>query len=161
LNGQFDDGTYTLSHEMLEWAADPFDHGARIQGQEAFLMNTAPAWSSPYYEGGAACTTQLEVADALEGFGALYVPGLPTNWLLADGAFLSWFARQSPSTAHAGLYDLGGIFNTYYRDTQLQTTSRRSGQQPVLVPARELCVIEIASARNASPVLPAARVVNI
>jgi hypothetical protein len=76
-----------------------------------FLMNTAPWWSSPYFFGGY-CTTQLEVADPLEGTGiALYVP--PDQHLLADGAFLSWFARQSPSTAIGGLYDLAGIFSTY------------------------------------------------
>lgn len=53
----------------------------------------------------------LEVADPIEGFGALYLP--LDQHLLTDGAFLSWFARQSPSTAIGGLYDLGGIFSTY------------------------------------------------
>jgi hypothetical protein len=39
--------------------------------------------------------------------------GSSTDYLLANAAFLSWFARQSPSTGIDGLYDLGGAFNTY------------------------------------------------
>ena len=106
----YDWGAYVLSHEILEWAADPFDHGAAIQGQAAFLSNTAPAWSSPYF-GEFSCTAVLEVADPLEDGIAFYVP--PDQHTLADGAFLSWFARQSPSTAIGGRYDMGGIFSTY------------------------------------------------
>ena len=105
----YDWGAYVLSHEILEWAANPFDHGTLIQGQAAFLSNTAPAWSSPYY--GNFCQTALEVADPLEDGIAFYVP--PDQHTLADGAFLSWFARQSPSTAIGGRYDMGGIFSTY------------------------------------------------
>jgi hypothetical protein len=101
--------TLPLSHEILEWAADPFVHSSRIQGQAAFLQNTAPAWSSPYY--GNFCATYLEVADPLFGIGFLVVP--PDQHALADGAFLSWFARQSPSTGIGGLYDMAGIFSTY------------------------------------------------
>ncbi len=41
------------------------------------------------------------------------VISLTSKYLLANAAFLSWFARQSPSTAIGGLYDLGGIFSTY------------------------------------------------
>ena len=98
----YDWGAYVLSHEILEWAANPFDHGTLIQGQAAFLSNTAPAWSSPYFNDPApgACTTVLEVADPLEDGIAFYVP--PDQHTLADGAFLSWFARQSPSTAIGG-----------------------------------------------------------
>ena len=40
-------------------------------------------------------------------------PPPTSRYLLANGAFLSWFARQSPSTAIGGLYDLGGVFSTY------------------------------------------------
>lgn len=102
-------GTRVLSHEILEWAADPFDHTSRAQGQATFLSNTAPAWTSPYFPLG--CTTVLEVADPLEDGLSFYVP--PDQHILANAAFLSWFARQSPSTAIGGLYDLGGIFSTY------------------------------------------------
>jgi hypothetical protein len=101
-------GTLPLSHEILEWAADPFVHRSRIQGQPAVLANTAPAWSSPYLFG--VCSPVLEVADPLVD-APLIVP--PDQHLLADGAFLSWFARQSPSTGIYGLYDMAGIFSTY------------------------------------------------
>jgi hypothetical protein len=104
-------GTLPLSHEILEWAADPFVHSSRIQGQAAQLQNTAPAWSSPYFFGGSICMTVLEVADPLFDIGFLAVP--PDQHALADGAFLSWFARQSPSTGFGGLYDMAGVFSTY------------------------------------------------
>ena len=103
--------TYGLSHEILEWAADPFFHGSRIQGQAAFLANTAPEWSSPYWFGGSICSPVLEVADPLVGPSLVVSP--TSRYLLSDGAFLSWFARQSPSTGFGGLYDMAGIFSTY------------------------------------------------
>jgi hypothetical protein len=110
----YDLGPYVLSHEILEWAADPFGHGARIQGQASFLSNTVPVWSSPYFSDPVpgACTTVLEVADPLEDGIFLYAYASP-SYLPADGAFLSWFARQSPSTALGGFYDLAGVFSTY------------------------------------------------
>ena len=108
----YDIGAYVLSHEILEWAANPFDHGTRIQGQPSFLSNTAPAWTSPYFLGTPPCMAVLEVADPLEG-GPFLVADQSSRYLLANGAFLSWFARQSPSTAIGGLYDLAGFFNTY------------------------------------------------
>ena len=101
-------GTLVPSHEILEWAADPFDHTSQTQGQATFLSNTAPAWNSPHSPLG--CTTVLEVADPLEEGPALATADLH---VFANAAFLSWFARQSPSTAIGGLYDLGGIFSTY------------------------------------------------
>jgi hypothetical protein len=107
----FDFGAEVLSHELLEWAADPFDQQHIAGPQPVFRGNLAPAWSSPYFAWGY-CTNVLEVADPLEGFGFVYAPASP-RYLLADGAFLSWFARQSPSTAIGGLYDVGGVFSTY------------------------------------------------
>jgi hypothetical protein len=111
----YDLGTYILSHELLEWAADPFDHYSSVQNPAAatsLFMNTAPAWSSPYYFN--ACQTSLEVADPLEGAGFFLLTNLPdSKYLVADGAFLSWFARQSPSTGVGGFYDLGSVFSTY------------------------------------------------
>jgi hypothetical protein len=104
----FDWGAEVLSHELLEWAADPFAQ-QNIQHQAVFHGNLAPAWTSPYFVPGF-CTTPLEVADPLEAW-VLNFP--PDQHLLADGAFLSWFARQSPSTGVYGLYDVVGIFNTY------------------------------------------------
>jgi hypothetical protein len=105
-----------FSHELAEWAADAFVHNARIKGQETSLLNTTPAWSSPYYGAGSICANYLEVADTLEGWPFLLAAqpiGSSTYYLLANAAFLSWFARQSPSTGIGGLYDLGGAFSTY------------------------------------------------
>ena len=110
----FEIGADVLSHEIVEWANDPFDHNERIRGQVASLFNTTPAWTSPFYAGGTVCLPVLEVADPLEGgpFLGAQPPGSSTLYLLANAAFLSWFARQSPSMAYAGLYDLGGMFST-------------------------------------------------
>jgi len=111
----YDFGSSVLSHEILEWANDPFDHGARVQGQGSFFANATPAWTSPYYLDNPPCLPIMEVADPLEGIGWLGVQplGSSTIYALADEAFLSWFARQSPSTAYGGLYDAGGVFSTY------------------------------------------------
>jgi hypothetical protein len=104
-----------LSHEILEWADDPFDNSARVRGQVSFFANPAPGWTSPYFLETPPCQTILEVADPLEGAGFLPVEpvGSSQSYALADAAFLSWFARQSPSTAFGGLYDAAGVFNTY------------------------------------------------
>jgi hypothetical protein len=76
------------------------------------LHEHGPAWSSPYYFN--ACQTALEVADPLEGAGFFGLTNLPdSKYLVADGAFLSWFARQSPSTGVGGSYDLGSVFSAY------------------------------------------------
>jgi hypothetical protein len=101
---------YVLSHELIEWIDDPFVLPVRSDGQWTLTYNLAPRWTSRFY---ALCSDALEVADPLEGM-ALRVtpPGGPT-YLLADGAFLPWFARESPSTALAGGYDLIGAFDTY------------------------------------------------
>ena len=55
------------------------------------------------------------MADPIEGgplIGQSAVGG-STVYLLADMAFLSWFARESPSTAILGRYDAGGVFSSY------------------------------------------------
>ena len=111
----FDIGPYTLSHEILEWANDPFDNEARVQGNLSFFANPAPAWTSPYYFDSPPCLPIMEVADPLEGVGFLPIlaVGSSTIYGLADAAFLSWFARQAPSTSFGGTYDLAGVFSTY------------------------------------------------
>lgn len=108
-----DIGTAVVSHEIIEWANDPFVHGQRVRGQVTSQVNLTPGWTSPYYSFG--CSTALEVADPIEGgpsIGATPVGG-STVYVLADMAFLSWFARESPSTAILGRYDAGGVFATY------------------------------------------------
>jgi hypothetical protein len=114
LPAPYDIGTYVLSHEILEWANDPFVHGDRVRGQQTFFANTVPAWTSPY-DTEDSCSTPLEVADPLAGSFKLGVQagGSPTIYVLANAVFLSWFARQSPSTAIGGLYDAGGAFTSY------------------------------------------------
>ena len=107
--------SWVLSHEILEWANDPFDHTQKVRGQPSIAMNTAPSYTSPFY-GPGPCQTDLEVADPLEFLPFLigvYPVASATIYALADGAFLPWFSRQSPSTSYGGLYDVFGIFNTY------------------------------------------------
>jgi hypothetical protein len=108
-------GAEVLSHELTEWAADPFAQNTRIKGQVTDFMNTTPGWIWPNFPI-SYCGNYLEVADVLETspffLGANPIGSL-TTYLLANAAFLSWFARQSPSTGIGGLYDLGGVFNTY------------------------------------------------
>jgi hypothetical protein len=102
-----------VSHEILEWAADPFVRGTRVRGQVTVQLNTAPAWTSQFYGGGAICSEALEVADPIEEgpfVGAVPIGG-SSVYLLADAAFLSWFARESPSTAFGGRYDALGVLN--------------------------------------------------
>jgi hypothetical protein len=116
LPAPFDIGTRVLSHELVEWAADPFAQDNRAKGRVTSLLNVTPGWSSPYYGGSAYCGNYLEVADVVEFWPFLLYAnqvGSSTNYLLANAAFLSWFARQSPSTGIGGLYDVGGAFNTY------------------------------------------------
>ncbi len=102
-----------LSHELVEWMNDPFVLGRRVRGSITQQMNLTPAWQSPFDSFG--CQDQLEVADPLEDWGLL---GFTSNdgstvYGLADMAFLSWFARESPSTALNGRYDAAGAFATY------------------------------------------------
>jgi hypothetical protein len=86
-----------------------------VQGGPEFIANLAPPWTSPYLGPDLGCSSILEVADPLEALGVLGVlsVGSSTIYGLADEAYLSWFARQSPSTGFDGAYDAGGVFSTY------------------------------------------------
>jgi hypothetical protein len=86
--------------------------GRRVRGAITVQLNMAPAWQLPF---GPGCQDQLEVADPLEDWGLLGFTSNDgsTDYGLADMAFLSWFARESPSTALHGLYDASGAFTTY------------------------------------------------
>jgi hypothetical protein len=109
-----DFSAYVLSHEILEWANDPFDYGTRVKGEPTYVSNYTPPWTSPYYAEGTICSPVLEVADPLEAWYLLKQPiSSPTTYAIADEAFLPWFTRQTPSTSYSGLYDAAGIFNTY------------------------------------------------
>jgi len=84
-----------LSHEVSEWQNDPF------------INNTVPPWSVPS-EPQYGCSNALETGDPLVG-----VTFIVNGYHPQDEAFLSWFARQSPSTAYKGRYTYLGTFKTY------------------------------------------------
>ncbi|SCK25204.1 hypothetical protein VAR608DRAFT_2022 [Variovorax sp. HW608] len=83
-----------LSHEIAEWAADPF------------LSNVVPPW--PLSRRTVQCYPLLEDADPVENLniGLTGPDGRVT--VVTNAVTLSWFARQSPSQALFGLYDLTG-----------------------------------------------------
>jgi hypothetical protein len=107
---ELDEHEYMLSHELIEWIDDPFVLPQRTDGQTTLTYNPAPRWTSEFYRG---CSDALEVADPLEGNAVRATPPGGTEHLLADGAFLSWFAHESPSTAIHGLYDAIGMLDRY------------------------------------------------
>ncbi len=78
-----------LSHELGEWMDDPF------------LNNQVPPCGHVGQVSG--CQSDLEVGDPLSGTNStVFTPGF--NYHVQDLAFLSWFARQSPSIAVNGWY---------------------------------------------------------
>jgi hypothetical protein len=120
----------SISHEIAEWAADPF------------INNTVQTWSYPYFSG---CSSLLEEGDPVEGAGftlpgntwlqdGVHIPGgtvIPGdgNWHPTDIAFLPWFARQSPNTTSqtvqngtTGRYTFMGGLNPF-PGTQAPATS--------------------------------------
>jgi hypothetical protein len=112
----FQSDVTVLSHEIAEWADDPFDDNA-IQP----MLSPIPPQDG--------CMSILETADPLDRI-AYSLPGnlYDTNpyadgrWHLQDIAFLPWFARQSPNTtsqstqtpsAGVGRYTFMGALNPY------------------------------------------------
>lgn len=83
---------YALSHELGEWMDDPL------------INNIVPPWSGGQVT---SCSSLLEVGDPLTGIG-FDVALSNFDYHLTDLAFLSWFARQSPSTAINGMYSFLG-----------------------------------------------------
>ncbi len=101
----YNEHLYTVSHEFLEWLDDPL-----VSEDTSVLESSVPAWTSPYCPTG--CLAHwYEVADPLEGW-ALGFPDSGLTDLLADAVFHPWFARTA-SDSLDGLYDPGGIFQTY------------------------------------------------
>lgn len=103
------------SHELLEWLDDPLIFAAQPNQQDPFfpvIGALTPSWTSPYYPLG--CANIYEVADPLES-GAPGVGLLDSGHIdvFANAVFQSWFARQSPSTAFGGLYDILGFFQNF------------------------------------------------
>src|SRR5579859_2894250 len=105
----FDDGAFSihpasadfsrdvnaLSHELAEWANDPF------------VNNITPNWISPIAPQ-YGCNNFLEVGDPLVG--VTIPPASFGGYHLQDEAFFSWFARQTPSIAQGGRYTYLGTF---------------------------------------------------
>jgi len=96
LVGNGNQDVYTMSHEISEWAADPF------------VNNIVPTWDQP--NGGTCFSDLLEVGDPVEA--------LPTPWYTitvgatafhpSDIAGVSWFSHASPSSEKNGLYSYNG-----------------------------------------------------
>jgi hypothetical protein len=102
-----DPGLMGLSHEVLEWMNDPLFLG--VHQDNPFTNQTlaadAPNWTSPFDP---QCSPTYEVADPVAPLGiGVPTPGGPL-YVLSDAAFFSWFAREQPSTAIGGLYDIAG-----------------------------------------------------
>lgn len=86
---------WAVSHEVAEWFNDPFTN------------NYVPAWTEsdqPQY----GCSTLLETGDPL-----VLVDFEIKGHYFQDEAFLSWFARQSPSRSLNGRYSYLGTLQTY------------------------------------------------
>jgi len=78
----------SMSHEINEWVHDPFNE------------NAVPPWLMPGTDG---CNKHLEVGDPLTG--TLFKIG---GYVLQDVAYVDWFAREVPSVALNGNYDVLG-----------------------------------------------------
>ena len=115
-DGYYIQDIHPLSHEVSEWADDPF------------VNNTVNPWltpTAPQY----GCTNVLETGDPVVGIGLLvgsnpYFQTAGANadgyWHPEDEAFLPWFARQSPNTTSeqvqngkTGRYTFFGDLNPY------------------------------------------------
>ena len=97
-NGNAD--VYTMSHEVSEWAADPF------------VNNIVPIWNQP---AGSTCFSNLlEVGDPVEAMAKpWYTIKVGTvTYHPSDIAGLSWFSHASPSTQQNGLYSYKGYLKT-------------------------------------------------
>ncbi len=78
----------TMSHEINEWANDPFND------------NIVPMWKIPGVDD---CNLTLEDGDPL-----VEVKFQAGGFVLQDVAYVEWFSRQQPSMALGGQYDVVG-----------------------------------------------------
>lgn len=115
-DGYYIQDIHAISHEVSEWADDPFTNNA----VDPWLTPTAPQYG---------CSTLLETGDPVVGIGVLvgsnpYYQSAGANadgyWHPEDEAFLPWFARQAPNTtseklqnAPTGRYTFFGDLNPY------------------------------------------------
>lgn len=115
-DGYYIQDIHALSHEVSEWADDPFTNNT----VDPWLTPTAPQYG---------CTNLLETGDPVVGIGLLtgsnpYYQTAGANadgyWHPEDEVFLPWFARQSPNTTseqiqngETGRYTFFGDLNPY------------------------------------------------
>ena len=115
-DGYYIQDIHALSHEVSEWADDPFTNNT----VNPWLTPTAPQYG---------CTNLLETGDPVVGIGVLvgsngYFQSAGANadgyWHPEDEAFLPWFARESPNTTSetvqrgtTGRYTFFGNINPY------------------------------------------------
>ena len=99
---------HALSHEVAEWADDPFVNNV----VNPWLAPTAPQYG---------CTDLLETGDPVVGIG-FAMPGnsydtgplADGSWHPEDEVFLPWFARESPNrTSEGGRYTFMGAANPF------------------------------------------------
>jgi hypothetical protein len=93
-NGNAD--VYTFSHEVSEWANDPY------------VNNIVPTWDQP---NGSTCYSDLlEVGDPVEAMAKPWytIKIGSTAFHPSDIAGVSWFAHTKPSTEQNGLYSYHG-----------------------------------------------------
>jgi hypothetical protein len=97
-NGNAD--VYTMSHEVSEWAADPF------------VNNIVPTWNQP--NGSTCFSNLLEVGDPVEAMATPWytIKVGATTYHPSDIAGISWFSHASPSSQQNGLYSYKGYLTT-------------------------------------------------
>jgi hypothetical protein len=97
-NGNAD--VYTMSHEVSEWAADPF------------VNNIVPVWNQP--NGGTCFSNLLEVGDPVEAMAKPWytIKVGATTYHPSDIAGISWFSHASPSLQQNGRYSYKGYLKT-------------------------------------------------
>ena len=115
-DGYYIQDIHAISHEISEWADDPFTNNT----VDPWLTPTAPQYG---------CSSLLETGDPVVGIGVLagtntYFQSAGANadgyWHPEDEVFLPWFARQKPNTTSetiqggtAGRYTFFGNLNPY------------------------------------------------
>jgi hypothetical protein len=115
-DGYYIQDIHAISHEISEWADDPFTNNT----VNPWLTPTAPQYG---------CSSLLETGDPVVGIGLLVGsnPYFQTAGVNADGywhpedeVFLPWFARQAPNTTSeqlqggtTGRYTFFGNLNPY------------------------------------------------
>ena len=87
---------HALSHELAEWADDPFGD------------NATPGWSGGQ---ATACQFNLEVGDPVSGVGFQAALNGKT-YHLQDLVFLPWFARKAVSKSISGQYTFLGTYQS-------------------------------------------------